>query len=83
MRLFQRQVLPFLLPPILLLVITAIVLALGSGLLLLGTSDLQLGPIVVAKAVVAAGLGVLMIGGQARSGSRRAPDLRLELRRAS
>jgi hypothetical protein len=61
-RLFLHQVLPFLLPPIMLLVITAIVVALGAGLLLLGTSDFQLGPIVVAKAVVAAGLGVLTIG---------------------
>ena len=61
-RTLQPHVLPFVLPPLLLLVITAAVVALGSGLLLLGTSELQVGPVVVAKAVVAAGLGVLVIG---------------------
>ena len=61
-QMFQRYLLPFLLPPLLLLVITTVVVALGSGLLLLGTSDLQFGPVIVAKAVVAAGLGVLVIG---------------------
>lgn len=61
-QILQRRILPFLLPPLLLVVITAVVVALGSGLLLLGTSELQVGPVVVAKAVVAAGLGVLVIG---------------------
>jgi hypothetical protein len=60
--LFQRYLLPFLLPPLLLVMITAIVVVRGSGLLLLGTGDLQLGPVVVGKAVAAAGLGVLVIG---------------------
>jgi hypothetical protein len=59
---FQRHVLPFLLPLLLLLMVAAVVVVLGSGLLLLGTSDFQLGPVVVAKAVLAAGLSVLMIG---------------------
>jgi len=59
---FKRHVLPLLIPPVLLLVITAIVVALGSALLLLSASELTLGPIVIAWPVVAAALGVLLIG---------------------
>jgi hypothetical protein len=59
---FQRHVLPLLIPPVLLLVITAIVVTLGSALLLLSASELTIGPIVIAWPVVAAGLGVLVIG---------------------
>ena len=59
---FQRHVLPLLIPPALLLVITAIVVTLGSALLLLSTSELTIGQIVIAWPVVAAALGVLVIG---------------------
>jgi len=59
---FQRHVLPLLIPPALLLVITAIVVTLGSALLLLSASQLTIGPIVIAWPVVAAALGVLVIG---------------------
>ena len=59
---FQRHVLPLLFPPALLLVITAIVVTLGSALLLLSASELTIGPIVIAWPVVAAALGVLVIG---------------------
>jgi hypothetical protein len=60
--LFQRHVLPLLIPPALLLVITVIVVTLGSALLLLSASELTIGPIVIAWPVVAAALGVLVIG---------------------
>ena len=58
----ERHILPLLIPPVLLLVITAIVVTLGSALLLLSTSELTIGQIVVAWPVVAAALGVLVIG---------------------
>jgi hypothetical protein len=61
-RRLRRDLLAFLLPPVLLLLITAIVVTLGSGLLLLGSRELEIGPIVIAWAVVAAALGVLVIG---------------------
>ena len=59
---FQRHVLPLLIPSALLLVITVIVVTLGSALLLLSASELTIGPIVIAWPVVAAALGVLVIG---------------------
>ena len=59
---FQGHVLPLLIPPALLLVITAIVVTLGSALLLLSASELTIGPIAIAWPVVAAALGVLVIG---------------------
>ena len=59
---FQRHVLPLLIPPVLLLVITVIVVRLGSALLLLSASELTIGKIVIAWPVVAAALGVLVIG---------------------
>ena len=58
----ERHILPLLIPPVLLLVITAIVVTLGSALLLLSASELTIGPIVIAWPVVAAALGVLVIG---------------------
>jgi len=61
-RRLRRDLLAFFLPPLLLLLITAIVVTLGSGLLLLGSRELEIGPIVIAWAVVAAALGVLVIG---------------------
>jgi hypothetical protein len=59
---FQHTVLPFLIPPFLLLVIIAIITTFGSGLLQLGKSELEIGPIVIAKAVVAAVFGIFAIG---------------------
>jgi hypothetical protein len=64
-RRLRRHLLAFFLPPLLLSIITAIVVALGSGLLLLGSRELEIGPIAVAWAVVAAALGVLVIGSTA------------------
>jgi hypothetical protein len=59
---FHYRVLPFLIPPVLIVVIGAIITTLGSTLLQLGKSDLEIGPIVIAKAVVAAIVGILVIG---------------------
>jgi hypothetical protein len=73
-RRLRRDLLAFFLPPLLLLLITAIVVTLGSGLLLLGTRELQIGPIVIAWAVVAAALGVLAIGSGALWLATRATD---------
>src|SRR5947209_15820411 len=61
-RRLRRDLLAFFLPPLLLLLVTAIVVTLGSGLLVLGSRELEIGPIVIAWAVVAAALGVLVIG---------------------
>jgi hypothetical protein len=57
-----RHVLPLLIPFVLLLVITAIVVVLGSALLLLSASALTIGPVVIAWPVVAAALEVFVIG---------------------
>ena len=43
-------------------VIAAIITFFGSGLLQLGKSSFEIGPIVVAKAVVAAVVGIVLIG---------------------
>jgi len=59
---FRRHVSQLLIPLVLLAAITAIVVSLGSGLLLLGKSELEIGPIALAWAVVAAALAVLLIG---------------------
>jgi hypothetical protein len=59
---FHYRVLPFLIPPFLLIVIAAIISTLGTGLLQLGKSELEIGPIVIAKAVVAAVIGIFVIG---------------------
>jgi hypothetical protein len=59
---FQYRVLPFLIPPTLIVIIAAIISTLGSGLLQLGKSEIEIGPITVAKAVVAAIFGILVIG---------------------
>ena len=59
---FRRRVSQILIPLVLLAAITAIVVSLGSGLLLLGKTELELGPIALAWAVVAAALAVLLIG---------------------
>jgi hypothetical protein len=59
---FQQRVLPFLIPPFLIIVIAAIITTLGSGLLQLGKSEFEIGPIMIAKAVVAALIGILVLG---------------------
>src|SRR5579859_2097679 len=59
---FQYKVLPFLIPPTLIVIIAAIISTLGSALLQLGKSELEIGPIVIAKAVVAAVIGIFVIG---------------------
>ena len=59
---FDHKVLPFLIPPFLFLVIGAIIVTLGSGLLQLGRSELHVGSLQVAWAVVAATLGIFVIG---------------------
>jgi hypothetical protein len=59
---FDRNVLPFLLPAFLMLIIGAIIVSLGSVLLQLGGSELHVGPITIAWAVVAAILGIAVIG---------------------
>jgi hypothetical protein len=59
---FQHTVLPFLIPPFLLLVIITIITSFGSGLLQLGKTQFEIGPIVITKAVVVAVLGIFVIG---------------------
>lgn len=59
---FEKRVLPFLIPPFLVLVIASIITTLGSALLQMGKSELVIGPIVIAKAVVLALFGILIIG---------------------
>jgi len=59
---FDYHVLPFLLPPFLVLVIAAIIVSFGSGLLQLGKTELHAGPIQIAWAVVAAIVGIVVIG---------------------
>lgn len=59
---FQYRVLPFLIPPTLIVIIAAIISTLGSALLQLGKSELEIGPIVIAKAVLAAIVGIFVIG---------------------
>jgi hypothetical protein len=59
---FEHKVLPFLIPPLLLLVAITIVTTFGSGLLQLGKSELEIGPITIGAAVVAAIIGTFAIG---------------------
>jgi hypothetical protein len=59
---FQLRVLPFLIPPFLIVLIAAIITTFGSGLLQLGKSEFEIGPLVIAKAVVAAVVGIFVIG---------------------
>jgi hypothetical protein len=59
---FDRSVLPFLLPAFLVLIIAAIIVSFGSGLLQLGKTELHAGPVAVAWAVVAAIVGIVVIG---------------------
>src|SRR5206468_4852805 len=59
---FDRKVLPFLIPPFLVLIIGAVIVTLGSALLQMGKSTVQLGPIEVTTAVLAATAGIFIIG---------------------
>jgi hypothetical protein len=59
---FQFRVLPFLIPPTLIVIIAGVITTFGSGLLQLGKSEFEIGPVVIAKAVVAAVGGILVIG---------------------
>jgi hypothetical protein len=59
---FNYNVLPFLIPPFLIIVIAAVITTFGSGLLELGKSQFQVGPVTIAKAVVAAVCGIFLIG---------------------
>ena len=59
---FQHNVMPFLIPPFLVLVIGAIIVTFGEGLLQLGKSQLQIGPLEIAWAVVAAVAGIFILG---------------------
>jgi hypothetical protein len=59
---FHHKVLPFLIPSFLILVIAAVIVTFGSGLLQLGKSELEIGPIRIAAAVVAAVFGIFVIG---------------------
>jgi hypothetical protein len=59
---FEHKVLPFLIPPLLLLVAITIVTTFGSALLQLGKSELEIGPLTIGAAVVAAIIGTFAIG---------------------
>jgi hypothetical protein len=59
---FEHNLLPFLIPPFLLIVIIAIVSTFGSGLLQLGKSEAEIGPITLGTAVIAAIIGIFVIG---------------------
>jgi hypothetical protein len=59
---FTHNVLPFLLPPLLIAIIAAVIVTFGEGLLTLGKEELEIGPIRVAAAVLAATIGVFVIG---------------------
>jgi hypothetical protein len=59
---FNHTVLPFLLPPVVVVVIAAIIVSFGTGLLRLGKEHIEIGPIVIAQAVIAALCGIVVIG---------------------
>ncbi len=59
---FHHNVLPFLIPPFLLVVAIAVVSTFGTGLLQLGKTELEIGPITIGAAVVAAIIGTFGIG---------------------
>jgi hypothetical protein len=59
---FRYRVLPFLIPPVVIVVIAGIITTLGTTLLQFGKEDIEIGPIVIAKAVVVAILGIFVIG---------------------
>lgn len=59
---FVNNVLPFLIPPFLILVIAAIITTFGTGLLQLGKEEMEIGPIKIGAAVIAAIVGIFAIG---------------------
>jgi hypothetical protein len=59
---FEHNVLPFLIPPLLLVVVAAIITTFGTGLLQLGRSEIEIGPVTIGAAVVAAVVGIFAIG---------------------
>lgn len=59
---FTHRVLPFLIPPLLLVIIAAIIVTMGEALLQFGKTELELGPIRIGSAVLAAIFGVALIG---------------------
>src|SRR6266849_3028313 len=59
---FEHNVLPFLIPPLLIVVVAAIITTCGTGLLQLGKSEVEIGPITIGAAVVAAIIGIFAIG---------------------
>jgi hypothetical protein len=59
---FNHTVLPFLLPPVVVLVVASLIVTFGETLLRFGKSMMHIGPIEVAYAVVAAIIGVFVIG---------------------
>jgi hypothetical protein len=59
---FTHTVMPFLIPPLLMLIIAAVIVTFGQGLLQLGKTEIELGPIKIAAAVVAATVGTVVIG---------------------
>jgi hypothetical protein len=59
---FDRKVLPFLIPPFLVLLIAAIIVTFGSALLQMGKSSVRVGPVEITAAVIAALVGILVIG---------------------
>jgi len=59
---FDHTVLPFLLPPVVLIVAAGVIVTMGTGLLRMGKTMIMIGPIEVAAAVVAAVVGIVVIG---------------------
>ncbi len=59
---FAHNVLPFLIPPLLLVIIAAIITTFGTGLLQLGKSQVEIGSIEIGTAVLAAVVGIFAIG---------------------
>src|SRR5439155_6460071 len=59
---FEHNVLPFLIPPLLIVVVAGIITTFGTGLLQLGKSEIELGPLTIGTAVVAAIIGIFAIG---------------------
>jgi uncharacterized RDD family membrane protein YckC len=59
---FEHNVLPFLIPPLILVVVAAIITTFGTGLLQLGKSEVEIGPITIGTSVLAAIVGIFAIG---------------------
>jgi hypothetical protein len=59
---FTHRVLPFLIPPFLLVIIVAIIVTFGTALLQFGKTEIEIGPITIAASVIAAICGIIAIG---------------------